>query len=55
MMKRCGFESWESIWGIWNQMNLRDAEATRRFATIQRFILFSLFPLKMAILIVLIF
>eukprot|EP00026_Physarum_polycephalum_P003862 Phypoly_transcript_03878.p1 GENE.Phypoly_transcript_03878~~Phypoly_transcript_03878.p1 ORF type:complete len:714 (+),score=62.63 Phypoly_transcript_03878:256-2142(+) len=31
----CGFESWESIWGIWNQLNLRDAEATRRFANIE--------------------
>eukprot|EP01113_Clastostelium_recurvatum_P012691 TRINITY_DN1659_c0_g1_i5.p1 TRINITY_DN1659_c0_g1~~TRINITY_DN1659_c0_g1_i5.p1 ORF type:complete len:722 (-),score=166.39 TRINITY_DN1659_c0_g1_i5:56-1975(-) len=33
----CGFESWENVWGIWNQMNLRDAEAVRRFASIQRF------------------
>jgi len=31
-----GFESWEDIWGIWNQMTARDAEALRRIATIER-------------------
>jgi formylglycine-generating enzyme required for sulfatase activity len=31
-----GFESWENIWGIWNQMTPRDAEALRRMATIER-------------------
>ncbi len=31
-----GFESWENVWGIWNGLNLRDAEATRRVATIER-------------------
>ena len=31
-----GWESWESIWGIWNGITLRDAEATRRVATIER-------------------
>jgi formylglycine-generating enzyme required for sulfatase activity len=31
-----GMESWESIWGIWNEMNPRDSEALRRVATIQR-------------------
>jgi len=31
-----GFESWENIWGIWNQMTARDAEALRRIATIER-------------------
>jgi formylglycine-generating enzyme required for sulfatase activity len=31
-----GWESWENIWGIWNGINLRDAEATRRVATIER-------------------
>jgi len=31
-----GFESWENIWGIWNQMTARDAEALRRIATIDR-------------------
>jgi len=31
-----GFESWENVWGIWNEMNPRDAEATRRVATIER-------------------
>ena len=31
-----GFESWENIWGIWNQMTPRDAETLRRIATIER-------------------
>lgn len=31
-----GFESWENIWGIWNGMTPRDAEATRRIAAIDR-------------------
>jgi gamma-glutamyl hercynylcysteine S-oxide synthase len=31
-----GFESWENIWGIWNQLTQRDAEALRRTATIER-------------------
>ncbi len=31
-----GFESWENIWGIWNGMNPRDAEATRRVGAIER-------------------
>jgi formylglycine-generating enzyme required for sulfatase activity len=31
-----GWESWENIWGIWNGITPRDAEATRRIATIQR-------------------
>ncbi len=31
-----GFESWENIWGIWNQITARDAEALRRIATIER-------------------
>lgn len=31
-----GWESWENIWGIWNGITLRDAEATRRMATIER-------------------
>jgi gamma-glutamyl hercynylcysteine S-oxide synthase len=31
-----GWESWESIWGIWNGITPRDAEATRRVATIER-------------------
>lgn len=31
-----GWESWENIWGIWNGISLRDAEATRRMATIER-------------------
>jgi len=31
-----GFESWENVWGIWNGINPRDAEATRRVATLER-------------------
>jgi iron(II)-dependent oxidoreductase len=31
-----GFESWENVWGIWNQMTPRDAEALRRTAAIDR-------------------
>ena len=31
-----GFESWENVWGIWNGISPRDAEATRRVATIER-------------------
>lgn len=31
-----GYESWENIWGIWNQLDERDAEALRRIATIER-------------------
>lgn len=31
-----GFESWENIWGIWNQITPHDAEALRRIATIER-------------------
>jgi len=31
-----GWESWENIWGIWNRITPRDAEATRRVATIER-------------------
>lgn len=31
-----GFESWENIWGIWNEMTPRDAEALRRTALVDR-------------------
>jgi formylglycine-generating enzyme required for sulfatase activity len=31
-----GWESWENIWGIWNGVTPRDAEAVRRVATIER-------------------
>ena len=31
-----GWESWENIWGIWNGITPRDAEATRRVASIER-------------------
>ena len=31
-----GWESWENVWGIWNQVTPRDAEATRRMATLER-------------------
>mmetsp|Transcript_38058 Transcript_38058/g.89062 ORF Transcript_38058/g.89062 Transcript_38058/m.89062 type:complete len:747 (-) Transcript_38058:149-2389(-) len=32
-----GYETWENIWGIWNGIVPRDAEAIRRVATIERF------------------
>jgi len=31
-----GYVSWENIWGIWNGITPRDAEALRRVATIER-------------------
>jgi len=31
-----GWESWENVWGYWNGITPRDAEATRRVATIER-------------------
>ena len=31
-----GWESWENIWGIWNGITPRDAEATRRVVMIER-------------------
>jgi iron(II)-dependent oxidoreductase len=31
-----GYETWENIWGIWNQITRRDAEALRRVAHIER-------------------
>ena len=31
-----GYESWENIWGIWNEITPRDAEALRRVAYIER-------------------
>ncbi len=31
-----GYNAWENIWGIWNQLTPRDAEALRRIATIER-------------------
>lgn len=31
-----GYESWENIWGIWNQITPRDAESLRRVAKIER-------------------
>ncbi len=31
-----GYESWENIWGIWNQIDDRDAEALRRIAAVER-------------------
>ena len=32
-----GFESWENVWGIWNGLTDRDAEALRRLAAIDRY------------------
>ncbi|MDE3198176.1 MAG: SUMF1/EgtB/PvdO family nonheme iron enzyme [Acidobacteriota bacterium] len=31
-----GWESWENIWGIWNGITRRDAEATRRVSALER-------------------
>ncbi|MGA7701461.1 MAG: SUMF1/EgtB/PvdO family nonheme iron enzyme [Thermoguttaceae bacterium] len=31
-----GYESWENVWGVYNQFTPRDAEALRRIATIER-------------------
>ena len=31
-----GYESWENVWGIWNQVTPRDAETLRRIALIER-------------------
>jgi gamma-glutamyl hercynylcysteine S-oxide synthase len=31
-----GWESWENIWGNWNQLTARDAEALRRVSKIER-------------------
>lgn len=31
-----GYESWENVWGIWNGFTLRDAEALRRMAAVER-------------------
>jgi formylglycine-generating enzyme required for sulfatase activity len=31
-----GYESWENIWGIWNGITERDAEAIRRVAKVER-------------------
>ena len=31
-----GWESWENVWGMWNGITPRDAEAARRVATIER-------------------
>jgi formylglycine-generating enzyme required for sulfatase activity len=31
-----GYESWENVWGIWNGITERDAEAIRRVAKIER-------------------
>lgn len=34
-----GWMSWENVWGIWNGITPRDAEATRRMATLSRGVL----------------
>jgi len=32
-----GYETWENVWGIWNGISVRDAEAIRRLAKVERF------------------
>jgi iron(II)-dependent oxidoreductase len=34
----CGFTTWENVWGFWNQLSDRDAEATRRVGMLLRFL-----------------
>jgi len=31
-----GYNAWENVWGIWNELTPRDAETLRRIATIER-------------------
>ncbi len=31
-----GYNAWENVWGVWNQLTPRDAETLRRIATLQR-------------------
>ncbi|WP_408951266.1 formylglycine-generating enzyme family protein [Lysobacter sp. Hz 25] len=31
-----GYNAWENVWGLWNQLGERDAETLRRIATIER-------------------
>ena len=31
-----GYNAWENVWGIWNQLTARDAQALRRIAALQR-------------------
>ncbi len=31
-----GYNAWENVWGIWNQLTPRDAEALRRIAAVER-------------------
>ncbi len=31
-----GYNAWENVWGIWNQLTSRDAECLRRIAAIER-------------------
>ena len=31
-----GYNAWENVWGIWNQLTPRDAETLRRIASIER-------------------
>lgn len=33
-----GFVTWENVWGIWNGLSKRDAEATRRVGALLRFL-----------------
>ncbi|MFK3650155.1 formylglycine-generating enzyme family protein [Lysobacter enzymogenes] len=31
-----GYNAWENVWGVWNQLSDRDAESLRRIATVER-------------------
>lgn len=31
-----GYNAWENVWGIWNQLTARDAQSLRRIAALQR-------------------
>jgi hypothetical protein len=33
-----GFVTWENVWGFWNGLSSRDAEATRRVGVLLRFL-----------------
>lgn len=36
-LNRIGFDSWENVWGIWNEITSMDGETIRRLSTILRY------------------